>query len=51
MGEFVGMIVYGQKIKVSGKSSNSLYPCNVSDLRKESIDYLAHKHPSILNKE
>lgn len=50
-GEFVGMIVYGQKIKVSGKPSNSLYPCNVSDLRKESIDYLAHKHPSILNKE
>lgn len=49
-GEFTGMIVHGQKIRVSGKPSNALYPCNASDLRKESLDYLALKHPSILNK-
>ena len=49
-GEFIGMVIYGQKIKVSGKPSNTLYPCNASDLPKESLAYLALKHPSILNK-
>ena len=49
-GEFIGMVIYGQKIKVSGKPSNALYACAASDLRKESLDYLALKHPSILNK-
>lgn len=50
-GEFIGVVIYGQKIRVSGKPSNVLYACNASNLRKESLDYLALKHPSILNKE